>query len=204
MKRLTAALLSLAAIVVLALPASAAIMIQYKQIGPLQFCTGCASATTGQTDSTAIYPGVAALDTSHVYAWPQDIAWGAVTDSNPIIVVVHREAAGASTDTVYTSLQTAYYGGTGSGKGTGTIPATFVHATWWFSQIALLGAGWGGACFNAPTRAAASTTCILPTYNNAPANSLGSTVFRVVCRAYSAATAPPKYSVFVRYPVLIK
>lgn len=203
MKRIIAALLLAAVASTLAPPASATVVLKYNQIGPLNFCTGCA-AITGQTDSLFKYPGVAGLDTSSVYAWPADIAWGAVSDSNPIMVVVVRTAAGASTDTVYTSLQTAHAGGTGTGKGTGTIPATFTHATWWFSQAALIGAGLGGVCFNTPTKASTSTTCILPTYNNSPAQSWGSRVFRVVTRSFSGATAPPTFGVYVRYPVIIQ
>jgi hypothetical protein len=201
MKRLIAALLFAAVALTLATPAASANFIKYRDIGPLSFCTGCA-AVTGQTDSTSKYMNAAVgLDTSFVYAWPADVAWGAVADSLPIMVRVTRTAAGASTDSVYVALQTAYGGGTGSGAGIGTIPASFVIAGWDFAQLAQIGATQGGTSLFVPGRLRTNTLGAISSYT-VPANSYGASLFRVIVRNYSAVQASSKFSVFVRFPVV--
>ena len=203
MKRLLAVALCVAALVVLALPAYSAQFIQYKQLGPISFCTGCA-AVTGETDSTFKYGNLAmATDTSGIYAWPSDIAWGAVSDSLPIIVRVTRPTAGAATDSFWVNLQTAYGGGTGTGKGLGTIPAAFVSAGWDNANLAQIGANMGGAAFFVPTRASTNTLSSVNKYT-VPAYSWGSTVFRVLCKSYIAGTGATQFQVFVNYPTIVK
>jgi hypothetical protein len=202
MKRLMAALLLIAVTIALASPAGAATAIKYRTIGPLSFCTGCA-AVTGQTDSTLKYMNAAtANDTSFVYAWPADIVWGAVADSLPIVVTVTRTAEGAATDSVYVALQTAHGGSTGSGSGSGTIPASFTAAGWDFAQLAQIGATSGGASFFVPGRLRTNTLGAVSTYT-VPANSYASKLFRVIARNYSAVQASSRFSVFVSYPVYV-
>jgi hypothetical protein len=200
MKRLIAALLLAAVAITFSTPALSAASIKYREIGPLSFCTGCA-AITGQTDSTSKYMNAAtANDTSAVYAWPNDIIWGAVSDSLPIMVRVTRTAAGAATDSVYVALQTAYGGGTGTGSGIGTVPASFVANGWDFSQLAQIGATAGGMSMFYPGRLRTNTLGPISLYS-VPANSYGSALFRVIARSVSTVQASTKFSVFVRYPI---
>lgn len=210
MKRVLAAAL-LAALLVAVPAAHAATFVSYRTIGPIPLCVRCGNSpsvyptygpTGWEADSvarnfnTALVGG--SIDTTVTVDAPEDMAWGALTDSLPIFVVVRRiGGTGNAADSVQVVLQASY-----SGTSWQPVPAAASN-TWPYSGYALIGARTGGY---AMFKLGAQSTSLLPnavnTYTGIPG--YGATSFRVIARSISVAASAGRYSVFLRVPVVKK
>lgn len=215
MKRLLAVALLCAVALSFATMATAAVAIQYKTVGPIPLCVKCGNTadvlknvyptygpTALQADSVARNFNTAAVggsqDTSVTVQVP-DIVWGAIADSLPLIVVVERvSGTGGSTDSVQVALQGSF------GGGGAFLPAyTDAGNDWGGSTFALVGAGNSGAAFFWPaTTSVTLEQARLGHHIIGPV--WGAREFRIVARSVSAAASAGRFSVFLRYPVIVR
>jgi hypothetical protein len=208
MKRLTAALLALAAIVVLASSVQAATAIKYKTVGPLILRMGVGSTTGGIADSSernfnkTCVGGL--VDTTASYGFDDDIVWGAVSDSLPILVMVRRNlaaidgttpAAGAA-DSVQVGLQLNWGGLVFAPVYTDT------GNDWGGSTFALIGTSGGGQVTFQTGKTSHCLENAVNTYQSIGPG-WGATQFRVLVRSTSVAACGGRYSVYVRYPIAV-
>lgn len=199
MKRLIAVALACAIALTFVSTADAATFVKYQEIGPIPLRVHTLSVT-GYVDSVARNFNTAcaggSVDTTVDVVLPPNTAWGAVTDSLPIFVVVRRVGGtGGAADTVQVALDVNYGGS--------VYPTSRTDAAngWGFSTVALVGTGTGGVAVFKPSLGAAHLLNAINTYTVA-ARSYGAKQARIVCRSISVAAAAGRYSVFLRVPVL--
>jgi hypothetical protein len=203
MKRLMAALLLIAVTIALASPA-AADSYRYRTLGPLSLSIG-GSRTTVDTDSLArnFNTALSVVDSTLVYDFPIDIAWGGATDSLPLMVLIERVGGtGGSTDTVQVALDVNYGGNTFPVAGrSASAPAYF----WGFSTVALVGAGTGGVAVFKPGVGGSSASeklNAISTYTGIPG--YAGRRFRVLARSFSVAASAGRFSLYLLYPTQLQ
>ncbi len=176
---------------------ASSVEIQYREVGPLVLSIGGVKGTVS-TDSTARNFNTAltagAADTTWTYNMPEDIVWGAISDSTPLFVVIRRVGGtGGSADSVQVVLDFNYGGS--------TFRATHTDAanSFGFSTIANSGTGTDGFLMFKPSTAVTQLLNAINTYT-VPPFSYGATQFRMIARSISVAASAGRYSLYLRYP----
>jgi hypothetical protein len=205
-KRLSVALVLLAMVTLVGV-ASAATAIVYGEVGPLKLCYLCGgtdgAGTSVEADSSArnFNTATTTIDTTLTYAIPEDIVWGAHTDSLPLMVRIERvddqsgtANAGGAADSIKVALE-CNWGGT-------IFPVTArtsANNGWAFSEYGLVGTSTGGvAVFKPGIGLKTETLNAIGTYTGIPG--FGATQFRVLAGSISVAAHPGRYRLFLRYP----
>jgi hypothetical protein len=209
MKRiLAAALLASVALAVCVSAAYSATAIKYNTVGPLILRMGVGSTTGGIADSSERNFNKTAVgglvDTTASYSFGDDVVWGAVADSLPIIVMVRRNLAvidgttpvAGAADSVQVGLQLNWGGLVFAPVYTDT------GNDWGGSTFALIGTGGGGI---ATFQTGKTSHCLENAVNTYQSIGPGyaATQFRVLVRSTSVAACAGRYSVYVRYPVAV-